>query len=158
MGLFNPSVLKEYRKRAEAATKLTKQKNEELIAVLERCVPIIENYKKARVTYQNLLTTFGVAKFNAIAEGKAPMPTTPPDLPAITAVLQAGDRVMELGDGYIPADTDMKRAHRELEQAVNAEKAAYQTIAKYLQDKETMKGLGDVAYKKWKKELRADLF
>jgi len=158
MGLFNPSVLKEYRKRAEAATKLTKQKNEALIAALELCVPIIDRYKQARKNYQSLMVAFGQAKYDDIVAKRIPMPTGPPDLPAFNAIILAGDEVERTGDQYVPADSTLTRAHRELNEAITAEKAAYQTIAKYLQDKETMKGLGDKAYKKWKKELRADLF
>jgi hypothetical protein len=63
-----------------------------------------------------------------------------------------------LGDAVVPAESTLVRAHRELDEAVIAEKKAYDTITKYLQDKAVMKGLGDAAYKKWKKELRADLF
>jgi hypothetical protein len=156
MGLLTPSVLKEYRKRAEAATKLTKAKNDTLIAKLELCVPILDDYKKARVAYQALLAAFGPPKFDAIARGDEPL--LPSQKPAFDAVVAAGDKVEACGDKVVPAQSTLDRAHRELDEAVTAEKAAYALVAKYMNDKVNMKAMGDEAYKKWKKELRADLF
>jgi hypothetical protein len=156
MGLLTPSVLKEYRKRAEAAIKVTKAKNDTLIAKLDLCVPILDDYKKARAAYQALFTAFGPPKYDAIVSGQEPL--RPSEKAAFDAVIAAGDRVEACGDKVTPAQSTLDRAHRELDEAITAEKAAYALVAKYMNDKANMKAMGDEAYKKWKKELRADLF
>jgi hypothetical protein len=154
--MFAPSVRKEYLKKAQQANALTQQAYKAYEDARKKYAMELGPYTAARVKYEQAMKAFGQDKYNKIAEGKlAPAGN---DMAEITAILKLGSQVMLVG-GEFPVEIDQvnKLANR-YQQCVQEEKKAWDAMNKYLSDKSVMKAMGDADYKKWKKELRAELF
>jgi hypothetical protein len=102
------------------------------------------------------MTAFGQAKFNQIAEKKL-MPAGN-DMNQIQVILHLGSKVMEIGGEFGVEIDKVTRLHNQYQHAVDLEKKAWDALHKYMADKQAIKGMGETEYKKWKKELRAELF
>src|SRR6478609_1379162 len=96
--MFAPSVRKEYLKRAQQANAATQATYKAYDEARKKYATQLTPYNATRVQYEQLLKAFGPAKFSLIAEGKqAPAGN---DMAQITAILQLGDRIMDLGGQF----------------------------------------------------------
>jgi len=154
--MFAPSVRKEYLKRAQQANLATKAAYKAYDEARKKYATQLAPYNATRLQYEQLLKAFGPAKFNQIAEGK--LPPAGNDMAQITAILQLGDRVMDLGGQFGVEIDNVTTLSNRYQHAVSLEKKSWDALHKYLADKDAIKGLGEPEYKKWKKAIRAELF
>jgi len=154
--MFAPSVRKEYLKRSQQANLATQNAYKAYDEARKKYALEIGAYQSARLKYEQAMTAFGQAKFNQIAEKKL-MPAGN-DMNQIQVILHLGSKVMEIGGEFGVEIDKVTRLHNQYQHAVDLEKKAWDALHKYMADKQAIKGMGETEYKKWKKELRAELF
>ena len=155
--MFAPSVRKEYLKRLKQANAASKQAYQVYMEAKKFNAAALAEYYAAREPYEKALAAFPAERFYKIQEGK--IPPAPGDEAKIAQIGTLQKEAMRAADKF-PVEVDhVQRLFNAFQGCVTREKAAYATLQKYMEDKKAVKEKEDpAAYKKWKMELRADLF
>jgi hypothetical protein len=155
--MFAPSVRKEYLKRLQQANAASQQAYHVYMEAKKANAAALSEYYAARTPYEKAMAAFPTDRYYKVQEGK--IPPAPGDEAKIAQIAAFQKEAMRIADKFAVEVDHVQRLFNGFQGCITREKAAYATLQKYMEDKKAIKEKEDpTAYKKWKKELRAELF